>query len=343
LFTRNKDALWGLIGNSCVDARTIFRWLFEETSYNYPGDVDTLFLPHTKDMGWTFRVDTEVPRQIEVFNCGVFLLGYVACVLYGMSPGRLNPMLIQGFLIRLFGECSSLKLNTDLLCIKRHKGSPWVSENSSRIILDPIPITPLSPNKALRKAASSTRFVLPSERVKSNFDSFQERAKAQRKVRDAKAKKQKEEKEGKKRKCVEAEKARLDKIKEEEAEKSRMEKSREAADQKVDGLLADGLAAELTKRGKAHKKKRLKTLFENIFSLPGQGGGVGEADAAAVSAEAVQSKDAFNSNKPVEPVKDQVALLVFRQGTKGIDPPSPYANNVRKCRLNPKGGLKYWL
>jgi hypothetical protein len=73
-------------------------------SSNDPGDVDKLFKPHLKDMGWTFRVDTEVPRQIDGYNSGVFLLGYVACMMYEMSPRRLTPMLIQGFCIRLFGE-----------------------------------------------------------------------------------------------------------------------------------------------------------------------------------------------------------------------------------------------
>jgi hypothetical protein len=184
---RHSVGLDSMHVNSCADTRTIFRWLFDETSYNYPGDVEKLFLPHTEDMGWTFRVDTEVRRQIDGFNCDMFLLGYVACVLYEMSPRRLTPMLIQGFHIRLFGKCSSLKLNTDLNCIKHLKGSPWVSENTFRIILDPIPMTPLSPNKALRATASSTRFVLLSERVNLNFDSFQERAKAQRKARAAKA------------------------------------------------------------------------------------------------------------------------------------------------------------
>jgi hypothetical protein len=91
-----------------------------------------------------------------------------------------------------------------------------------------------------------------------DFDSLQERAKAQRNARDAEAKKQKEEKAERKRKRVEAVKARLEEIKEEAAEKAGIEQSREAADQKVDGLLADGLAAELTKKGKAHRK-RLKT------------------------------------------------------------------------------------
>jgi hypothetical protein len=258
-------------------------------------------------------------------------------------------MLIQRFCIRLFGKSSSLKLNTDLVCIKGHHDSPWISENPSRIRLDPIPITPLSPNKALRKTASSTRFVLLSEQVKLDFDSLQRHAEAQRKVRGAEVEKRKEEITERKRIRTGAKKVGLDKIKKEAAEKARMEQSREAADQKVDGLLAGGLAEELRKKGKAHKK-RLKTLLENMFfTMPGQGDGVGEVDSAAVPDEAAQStEDASNSNEPVEPIEDQVTLLVFRKGTKGIDPPSPNAKNVRnRCfnpmRINPKGGLKYWL
>jgi hypothetical protein len=103
--------------------------------------------------------------------------------------------------------------------------------------------------------------------VKLNFESFQERAKAQRKVRAAEAERQKEEKPKGRKKCVEAEKARLEEIKEEEVEKAHMEQSREATDQKVDGLLANGLAEELTKKGKAHNK-RLKTLLENMLRHP---------------------------------------------------------------------------
>jgi hypothetical protein len=34
--------------NSCADARTIFRWLSDQTSYNHPGDVDKLFQPRLK-------------------------------------------------------------------------------------------------------------------------------------------------------------------------------------------------------------------------------------------------------------------------------------------------------
>jgi hypothetical protein len=174
-----------------------------------------------------------------------------------------------------------------------------------------------------------------------DFDSFQERAKAQRKARAAAAEKQKEEIPERKRIRAAAKKARLEEKEEDEAEKARMEQIREAADQRVDSLLADGLAAEPCKKGKAHQK-RLKTLLEQLFfTIPEQGGGVRVADAAAVPDEAAQKDGASNFKEPVEPVEDQVALLVFRKGTKGIDPPSPDTKNVRTCRLNPNTGPKY--
>jgi hypothetical protein len=44
---RRIVALDSLHGNCREDARTIFWWLFDETSFNYPGDVDTLFQPHS--------------------------------------------------------------------------------------------------------------------------------------------------------------------------------------------------------------------------------------------------------------------------------------------------------
>jgi hypothetical protein len=40
---RHIVGLDSMHGNSREDARTIFRWLFDETSFNYPGDVDTLW------------------------------------------------------------------------------------------------------------------------------------------------------------------------------------------------------------------------------------------------------------------------------------------------------------
>jgi hypothetical protein len=76
-------------------------------------------------------------------------------------------------------------------------------------------------------------------------------------------------------------------------------------------------------------------LEKMFFTLPKRSGGAGDAEAATMpDAGAVPDEAA-------EPVEDQVALLVFRQGTKGIDQPSHTAKNVRKCRINPNAGPKY--
>jgi hypothetical protein len=168
-----------------------------------------------------------------------------------------------------------------------------------------------------------------------NLNSFRDRAIAQRKARAAEAANQKEE--ITERKCIraEGEKAIQDQKVEEEAEKARMEQIRDAADQKVDSMLADGLAVELRKKGKAHQK-RLKNLLETMFfTLTEQSGGAGDADAATVSDAAAVPDEA------AEPVEDQVALLIFWQGTKEIDPSSPNTKNVRKCRINPNAGPEY--
>ena len=66
------------------------------------------------------------------------------------------------------------------------------------------------------------------------------------------------------------------------------------------------------------------SLENAFFVLPGEGVGVGVADAV-----------------PVEPIEDQVASLVFRRGILGIDPLRPSDKNRRKCRLNQEAGPKY--
>jgi hypothetical protein len=72
-----------------------------------------------------------------------------------------------------------------------------------------------------------------------------------------------------------------------------------------------------------------------FFTLLKQSGSVVEADATAMPDAAVVPDD------PSKPVEDQVALLVFRQGTTVINTPSPTAKNVRKCCINPNAGPKY--
>jgi Ulp1 family protease len=83
-------------------ARTIFRWLYDETRYHWPADNTKMFGSHRPDRGWVFRVDSTVSQQIDTWNCGVFVLGYVVCFLFGMNPNKLKHDLIEDYLVRLF-------------------------------------------------------------------------------------------------------------------------------------------------------------------------------------------------------------------------------------------------
>jgi hypothetical protein len=233
-------ALHSLHGKSHEAARTIFRWLYDKTSYKHPEDMDTMFWPHLKDMVWVFRVDNEVSPQIGGYNCGVFLLGYVACILYGMSPRRLIPELIEGFRIRLFGDSCSLQLHTDPICIKGHPDSPWITETPSRPKLGPIPPTPLSPCAKVWSTATATQVVLLSNRSKMDFEHLKQRANLMRAARLAKEeeqkKKRKEEREETKRKREAANIERLRQIEKEVADIWKANSLPRAEFQRIDAL-----------------------------------------------------------------------------------------------------------
>jgi hypothetical protein len=58
------DSMTG--GRPVASARTVFRWLYDETKYNWPADKNDKFSSHQPDMGWGFRVDNKVSHQMDV-------------------------------------------------------------------------------------------------------------------------------------------------------------------------------------------------------------------------------------------------------------------------------------
>jgi hypothetical protein len=40
-------------------------------------------------------VDTELTVQGDSYNCGVFMVGYFHCLLFGMNPRHLTPALVM--------------------------------------------------------------------------------------------------------------------------------------------------------------------------------------------------------------------------------------------------------
>jgi hypothetical protein len=160
---------------------------------------------------------------------------------------------------------------------------------------------------------------------------LQKRAKAVRDLRNILAKREQEKrqiirKEQKiKRDALEAdEKLLKNRLKKETAAR---ELARENADQKVDALLADGLAAALKTKGRTREKKLKALLDKQFFTIetpPVASPGLPEGDGTVVGDEENLKLPAVN---PTDTKEDQVGFLRFRQGTSMKDPPSDGAKN----------------
>jgi hypothetical protein len=118
-------------------------------------------------MGRVLGVDNKVSHQLDGFNCGVLLLGYVVCFLFGMNPGKLSPDLIADYRIRLFCDLFDDQVLVDPTRIVSYPPAPWARTTtgtpSLRIKLSILPPSPRSPENALR--LTSNRVTLPSPRA----------------------------------------------------------------------------------------------------------------------------------------------------------------------------------
>jgi hypothetical protein len=250
-------------------ARTIFRWLYNETRYHWPADNTKMFGSHLPDRGWVFRVDSTVSHQTDTWNCGVFVLGYVVCFLFEMNPNKLKPDLIEDYRVRLFCDFFDEQVLVDPTRIVSYPPSPWASTEIGtpsrriKIKLSTLPSSPLSPENALR--STSRRLTLPSSRAGMSPEVLQSRAKAARDLilatREQKKRQIIRKEQKNKRDALEAEKKRLKK------ETADRELARENADHKVDALLADRLAAALKTKGRTHEKKLKALLDKHFFTI----------------------------------------------------------------------------
>jgi hypothetical protein len=106
---------------SVKDARIIFRWMYDKTKYDHPaGDAETMFQPYQQDLGcWKYMVDRQLAVQGDFYNCGVFMVGYFHCLLFGMNPRHLTPALMAEYCKRIFGAMHGEKVVT-------YGPSPWI-------------------------------------------------------------------------------------------------------------------------------------------------------------------------------------------------------------------------
>jgi hypothetical protein len=169
---------------SVKDARIIFRRLYDETSYNHPADVKYLFSPFQPDLGWRYMVDKQLAFQHDGYNCGVFMIGYFHCLLFGMNPRRLTAPLMTEYRQRIFAAMHGAK-------VKVYPPSPWQELSPEKHKQAPLPaLTPAvsrSIAKKRRQGTSSTGSHL------LNFDQFRENATALRKERAAQQQERRDE------------------------------------------------------------------------------------------------------------------------------------------------------
>jgi hypothetical protein len=115
--------------------------------------------------------------------------------------------------------------------------------------------------------------------------------------------------------------------------------AREDADQKVDVIMADGLAAAFKRKGRTHEKKLKALLDKHFFTIetpPGAPPGLPEDDG-----KVDEGNLKVHPEHPPDTMEDQVAFLRFRQGTSQEDPPSNDAKNRPSFYQGRKLGYDY--
>jgi hypothetical protein len=161
---------------SVKDARIMFRWLYDEASYNHPADVKYLFSPFQPDLGWKYMVDKQLAFQRDGYNCGVFMIGYFHCLLFGMNPRRLTTPLMTEYCQRIFAAMHGAK-------VKVYPPSLWQELNPEKRKQAPLPALTSAVYRSIakkrRKGTSSTGSHL------LNFDQLKENATALRNERAA--------------------------------------------------------------------------------------------------------------------------------------------------------------
>jgi Ulp1 family protease len=124
-----------LFDGNIKDARTIFRWLYDEIRYNHPEDENTLFQPFQQDLGWKYTTDKLLKVQNDMDNCGVFLVGFIHCLLFRINPRHLTHALMAEYRKRIFDELHGAK-------VKVYGPSPWIQHNPVKCIQKSLPPLP---------------------------------------------------------------------------------------------------------------------------------------------------------------------------------------------------------
>ena len=102
---RQSAEFWG---------RLIFRWLYDEIHYNRHKYKGTIFSENQPDYGWYFNMETTSYHvQRDGYNCGIYVLGFVLCIIQRMNPLRLDEKWAKLFRIKIFCELCPVTIRVD--------------------------------------------------------------------------------------------------------------------------------------------------------------------------------------------------------------------------------------
>jgi hypothetical protein len=129
--------------------------------YNPPADANTLFQPYQPGLGWKYTVDTELTVQGDSYNCGVFMVGYLHCLLFGMNPRHLTAALMEEYRKCIFRAMHGAK-------VVEYGPSPWMAFNPVKRIQDPLLALANAVSRSIKNTRRGTRIL--------NFAEFKKNA-----------------------------------------------------------------------------------------------------------------------------------------------------------------------
>jgi hypothetical protein len=257
-------------GNALTYAKNIFRWLYDEMSFNWFERAKKLFMAYKPLFmaykpcnGWTYRVDPNCAKQMDGYECGVWTIANGTCMMLNPNMVVLTSKVITNFRELIFAQLCSYKHLVTKGEPKIRPAAPWYRGAINQKLQTLEKVTSLD--------TRPTATALLSVRSNMEFGDAKKRAKEARSYRAVYAKemkeKKKQEREAEKKKeedelaAVRAEK------KKEAAEQIAQQARRVAADKNVDEMLKkNGFSAQVIARGKA-AEKRQKKLLDKAFAV----------------------------------------------------------------------------
>jgi hypothetical protein len=310
---RKIVCLDSMFNGNIQDARLIFRWLYDEIRYSHPNDEKSMFQPYQPDLGWKYTTDKDLRVQNDSWNCGVFMVGFLHCLLFGINPRHLTPELMVEYRKRIFDDLHGER-------VKVYPASPWMKYKPGKIIQTSLPPLPGDVSRSIANKRRGTR-ILSFQAAKDVADNL-------RKDRAKEKEKRKVERE---KRSLEAAKAQriLDEY------RKRRQDNIDEANKAVDVLVTGGLGEFMKKKKGKQREKQIKEYLEENLRVP--------------PADDGEEDDDVDDDKKDEDTKsqEQIAKLRFERGRLNADPPDglrnryfPYSLSKFKYEYNYFEGMR---